>query len=103
MTPAALTLSQAIFWRASICEALLYQRSCVFKPSDSRMMILVVVIPSFTMAGGLSGTPSVSDIQPQARPIAWLVLPLGLMASILLLSAVQSYVCGSIWVGQMFD
>ena len=27
-----------LFSRASICEALLYQRFCVFKPSDNRMI-----------------------------------------------------------------
>src|SRR5882762_4569671 len=35
---AALILSQVIFWRASIDDWSVYQRSCVFRPSVSRMM-----------------------------------------------------------------
>jgi hypothetical protein len=55
---------------------------------------------SYAGAGAFSGALLASVCQPQARPMVMFVLPVGLMASILALSASQSSVSGSISVGQ---
>src|SRR5437868_15005640 len=81
---AAIRLSTPVLW----LDPLPYQRSCVFRPSLSRMTTCCVFAGS---AGGLKGTPWVCICQPQARPIVWLVEPLATMASTSLLNAVQLY------------
>src|SRR6185369_14436828 len=60
--------------------SVLYQRSCVFKPSVSRMMTCWYLM-SGSMAGTVNGPPPTSDIQPTCKPMAWLVLPAGVMLS----------------------
>src|SRR5687768_14844688 len=95
---AALTLSQAFCVRASIAEALELQRFWVFSPSVIRMMTL-----SRSVAGGgaLNGSTGDSSWKPQARPMVTLVLPAGLIWSILAFSAVQSKDNGIIAAGQL--
>ena len=53
------------------------------------------------MAGAVSGPPPTSDIQPHTRPIAWLVLPLGVIWLTIVFMAVQSLLSPIICSGQL--
>src|SRR5262245_6229111 len=67
----------------------LYQRSCVFRPSLIRMMILLYGTFG-SMAGIVSGPPPTSECHAHTRPIGWLVLPFGVIESTRVFMAVQS-------------
>src|SRR5262245_41530760 len=97
---AALTLSQAFCVRASIEDELDDQRFWVFSPSVISTMTLS---RSGAAAGALNGSFGDSSWKPHARPMVTLVLPDGVMASILALSAVQSSVKDIIAAGGQFD
>src|SRR3954468_22212056 len=94
---AALILLQRIFCRASIEAWSVYQRFCVFRPSVSRMMICCT---SGSLTGAFSGCPFDNACHAQASPIAWLVLPLGVIWSTFALSALQSLLRPNIATGQ---
>src|SRR6266702_3412748 len=83
--------------RASITDRVDDQRFWVLSPSVSRMMTLS---RSGDVAGALNGATGETDCQPICNPMVTLVLPVGVMASILELSAVQSVDSGIIGVGQ---
>src|SRR5215813_13573995 len=83
--------------RASITDCVDDQRFCVLSPSVRAMMTLS---RSGSGAGALNGTTGESDCQAICNPTVTLVLPVGVMASILALSAVQSVDSGIIAVGQ---
>ena len=87
--PAAFALSHSSFCRASIAETVLLKRFCVLSPSDSKITTFEY-LKFESSAGALSGDCCSSDSQPHAMPIAWLVLPDGLIASTLAFKAVQS-------------
>ena len=73
------------------------QRFCVLSPSVSRMITLS---RSGAAAGALNGATGDSVCHAICIPIVTLVLPVGVIASILALSAVQSVDSGIIAVGQ---
>src|SRR5262245_31607386 len=93
----ALALVQTFSVRASITDCVEDHRFCVFCPSVSRMTTLS---RSGAAAGALNGSTGESVCQPICMPMVTLVLPLGVIASILALSAVQSVDSGIIAVGQ---
>src|SRR5262245_55336234 len=94
---AALTLSQAFCVRASIELADAVQRFWVFSPS---VISTITLSRSAAGAGALNGSFGDSSWKAQERPMVTLVLPVGVIASILACSAVQSSVSGIIDVGQ---
>jgi len=83
----ALALSQTFSVRASIDDCDDDQRFCVFWPSVSRMTTLS---RSGAGAGALNGATGDNVCHAICRPMVTLVLPVGIIASTLLLSAVQS-------------
>src|ERR687887_383793 len=93
----ALALVHTLPVRASITDWVDDQRFCVLSPSVSAIMTLS---RSGSGAGAVNGATGESDCQASCSPIVTLVLPVGVMASILELSAVQSYDSGIIAVGQ---
>src|SRR6478735_10172318 len=95
---AALMLSQALLVRASITDSVELQRFWVFWPSVRMMMTL-----SRSAAGGgaLNGATGEIIWNPQARPMVTLVLPVGVIWSILEFNAVQSDESGIAAVGQL--
>src|SRR3954470_21634746 len=94
---AALMLSQAFWVRASIADSVELQRFWVFWPS---VRITMTLSRSGAGGGAWNGSFGDSSWKPMARPMVTLVLPVGVMASILELSAVQSSLSGIIEVGQ---
>src|SRR5260221_13001478 len=94
---AALILLQRIFCRASIEAWSVYQRSCVFRPSVSRRVICYTSGP---LTGAFIRCPFDNACHAQASPIAWLVLPLGVIWSTFALSALQSLLRPNIAPGQ---
>src|SRR5262245_35954849 len=93
----ALALVQTFSVRASITDWLVDQRFWVFCPSVSRMTTLS---RSGAAAGALNGSSAESVCQAICIPMVTLVLPVGVIASILALSAVQSDDSGIIAAGQ---
>ena len=73
--------------RASITDSVELQRFCVLVPS---VRITITLSRSGAGAGALKGATGESNWKPQAMPMVTLVLPVGVIASTLLLSAVQS-------------
>src|SRR5690242_18581342 len=94
---AALAFSQTFCVRASIDEVVEVHRFCVLRPSVRRMITLS---KSGAVAGALNGAAGVSVCHAICMPMVTLVLPVGVMASILALSAVQSVDSAIIAVGQ---
>src|SRR5688572_7039795 len=94
---AARALSQTFCVRESIDEVLELQRFWVFWPSVRRMITLS---RSGATAGALNGAAGVIVCHAICMPMVTLVLPVGVMASILALSAVQSVDSVIIGVGQ---
>src|SRR5579885_467005 len=76
ITPAAFTFVHICVMRASVLLSWLLpspvQRSCVFRPSDNRMITCEVL---FGSDPAFIGSPSVSVCQPHARPMVWFVAP----------------------------
>src|SRR5215470_8966940 len=83
----ALALVHTLLVRSSITDWVDDQRFCVLSPSVSAMMTLS---RSGAGAGALNGATGESDCQASCIPMVTLVLPVGVMASIFELSAVQS-------------
>src|SRR5437660_11677536 len=94
---AALMLSQTFCVRASITDSVELQRFWVLVPS---VRITITLSRSGAGAGALNGSTGDSSWKPQARPMVTLVLPVGVIASILEFSAVQSEPSGIIGTGQ---
>src|SRR4051812_49244106 len=94
---AALMLSQTLEVRASITDSVELQRFWVLVPS---VRITITLSRSGAAAGALNGSTGEMSWKPRDRPMVTLVLPVGVMASILLLSAVQLLDSGIIAVGQ---
>src|SRR3954451_14301616 len=94
---AALTLSQTLLVRASMDDCDEDQRFCVLSPSVKMMSTLS---RSLAKAGALNGATGIRSWKPQAMPMVTLVLPVGVIASTLALSAVQSSDSGIIGTGQ---
>src|SRR5215468_2292902 len=84
--------------RASITDCVVDQRFWVLVPSVRAMMTLS---RSGAGAGALNGATGESVCQAICNPTVTLVLPIGVMASIFALSAVQSSDSGIIVVGQV--
>src|ERR1700704_2724273 len=93
----ALSLVHTLSVRASITDWVDDQRFWVLSPSVSAMMTLS---RSGDVAGALSGATGESDCQAICSPMVTLVLPVGVMASILELSAVQLVDRGIMAAGQ---
>src|SRR5206468_9690815 len=93
----ALALVHTLLVRSSITDCVDDQRFWVLSPSVSMMMTLS---RSGSGAGALNGATGDSDCQAICSPMVTLVLPVGVIASILELSAVQSVDSGIIAVGQ---
>src|SRR6478672_12634197 len=93
----ALALVHTLSVRASITDCVDDQRFWVLSPSVSAMITLS---RSGEAAGALNGETGESDCQASCNPMVTLVLPVGVMASIFELSAVQSVDRGIIAVGQ---
>src|SRR6185437_3453035 len=94
---AALMLSQTFCVRASITDSVELQRFWVLVPS---VRITITLSRSGAAAGALNGSSGEISWKPSASPTVTLVLPVGVMASILLFSAVQLVDSGIIAVGQ---
>src|SRR3954447_24968468 len=93
----AFALVHTLSVRSSIMDWVGDQRFWVLSPSVSRMMTLS---RSGEGAGAVNGATGEIDCQANCSPIVTLVLPIGVMASIFALSAVQSVDSGIIGVGQ---
>src|SRR5215470_9164550 len=93
----ALALVHTLAVRASITDCVVDQRFWVLVPSVSAMMTLS---RSASGAGALYGAAGEIVCQAIWIPMVTFVLPVGVMASTLLLSAVQSYDSGIMAVGQ---
>src|SRR3954471_17242224 len=78
--PAAFTLAQVSVCRVSIEFWSPYQRSSVLSPSVNSTMTFEY-LKDGSIGGVVNGPPPTIDIHPSARPIAWLVLPPGVMPS----------------------
>src|SRR5262245_47144603 len=86
---AALMLLQIVEVRESIELALEVQRFCVLRPSVST---IITLSRSGAVAGALNRPVGASVSQPQASPMVIFVLPVGVIESILALSALQSLI-----------
>src|SRR5439155_15600838 len=93
----ALALVHTLSVRASITDCVDDHRFWVLSPSVSRMTTLS---RSGEGAGASNGATGDSVCQASCSPIVTLVLPIGVMASIFELSAVQLVDIGIIDVGQ---